>query len=150
MELSRRSTPSMGCWRGWSRVSLAAVHPSRPSPLSLCPRLAPPAFILSSSLYPSEKAEETLERSIQPRGKPGVGEGASYISLPINIQSVGEVPTHPPHCSTHHPYHSPGGTWAPQGGGVFPPSALTHSPHPNPQAPRIGTPPSCSLPPLRL
>ena len=137
MELSRRSTPSMGCWRGWSQVSLAAVHPSRPSPLSLCPRLAPPASILSSSLYPSEKAEETLERSIQPRGEPGVGEGASYIPLPINIQSVGEVPADPPHCSTHHPYHSPGGTWAPQGGGVFPPSALTRSPRPNPRPPGL-------------
>lgn len=121
---------------GGARLAWQMSTPPVPRRCPSAPRLAPPAFFLSSSLYPSEKAEETLERSIQPSVKPGVGEGASYIPLPINIQSVGEVPTHPPHCSTLHPHHSPGGTWAPQGGGVFPPSALTHSLHPQPPGPQ--------------
>ena len=84
---------------GGARLAWQMSTPPVPRRCPSAPRLAPPAFILSSSLYPSEKAEETLERSIQPSVKPGVGEGASYIPLPINIQSVGEVPTHPPHCS---------------------------------------------------
>lgn len=79
MELVICSTPSTDHQRGWSQVSLESFHPTGPPLLSLCSRLAPSASILSSSFYPSEKAEETLKKSIQPNGKPGVGEGATYL-----------------------------------------------------------------------
>lgn len=56
-------------------------HPHcRPS----APGLAPSASIFSSSFYPSEKTEETLEKSIQL--KEARGWRRCYIPPPINIQ----------------------------------------------------------------
>lgn len=68
-----------GARLAWNLSTLPVPHCCPPAP-----RPAPPAFILSSSLCPSEEAEETLERSIQPSGKPGVGEGATSLFSSIS------------------------------------------------------------------
>lgn len=160
MELVICSTPSTDHQRGWSQVSLESFHPKGPPLLSLCSRLAPSASILSSSFYPSEKAEETLEKSIQPNGKPGVGEGATYL-LPSISKVWGRAQRNGPQEPSGTPiplasliYTPPLHTaleelGLPQGGG-FPPSSLIHTLPPQLPGPLIGTPYSPSLPPLWL
>lgn len=94
---------------------LAWTRPTRQAPtLTLCSRLASSASILSSSFYPSEKAEETSERSIQPSEKPGVGEGATYLLPSISkvwgraqrngTREPSGASPHPPRQPAHHHY----------------------------------------------
>ena len=149
MELPRRPTPSRGHQRGWRRVSLDSVHPPRPSLLSPCSQagstsLRPLVFTLS---FRGGRRNIGKQHPAQWEAR---GWRRCYIPLPINIQSVEEVPHPPPHCSTHHHLHSTGGTGAPPGGGVFPPSAQHTPSHPNVRSPGVGTPSSRSLPPLWL
>lgn len=105
----------------WSSSDVPALSPPWLSPCSWAGRAAP----ILSSFYPSEKAEETLERSIQSNGKPGVGEGATSLFPSASKvwaraqrngapEPSGAPPPHPlmisPHPTTT---HSTGGTGAP-------------------------------------
>lgn len=114
---SAAAPPPTDRQRGWSQVSWALSTPQAPT-LTLCSRPASSASILSFIL----SFRETVERSIQPSEKPGVGEGATSL-LPSISKVWGQAPTPASLACTPH-----GGPGAPAGGGS--PSALTHPPTP--------------------
>lgn len=147
---------------GGARSAWNLPIPQPPLPLrALRSRLAPSASIFSSSFYPSEKTEETLKKSIQLNGKPGVGEGAIFLlpsiskvwGRPREMARKSQVAPRPTHLVNLHTTvtHSAGGPAAPAGGG-FPPSAsaLTHTFPPQLPGPMIGTLYCPSLSPLWL
>lgn len=164
MELLICSAHSEATRDGGARSAWNLPIPQPPLPLrALCSRLAPSASIFSSSFYPSEKTEETLKKSIQLNGKPGVGEGATFLlpsiskvwGRPREMARKSQVVARPTHLVNLHTTvtHSTGGPAAPAGGG-FPPSvsasALTHTFPPQPPGPMIGTLYCPSLSPLWL
>lgn len=136
--------PPWASREGGARLAWILSTPPVPHCRPSATKLAPPAFILSSSLHPSEKAEETLERSIQPTGKPGAGEGATSLFPSIskvcwraqkNAPRSQGVP-HPTRLAVRHTLEELG-LREEESSHCLP----QHTPsHPNFQAPRIGTP----------
>lgn len=128
---------------GGARSARNLPIPQPPPPLrALCSRPAPSASIFSS-FYPSEKTEETLEKSIQLNGKPGVGEGATFLlpsiskvwGRPREMAPKSQVVPHPTHLLNLHTTitHSTGGTGAPARRRLSAICANTRLPTPTPR-----------------
>lgn len=151
MKLLRCSRPSTDLWRV-DQSDLESSHPTGHHGYSPAPRLTPVASSLSS-FFPSEKTHETWERSS------GQWEGRVWrrccILLFIGIQkwqkgmalkSLQRCPPHPLHCSAHLHCTQCWRDWS------FWEEAFHLLSHFLPaqllsQAPIMGTPSSCFLPP---